>query len=258
MAILRLRRLVPDAPSPDVDPQALSVVGRCILRRLVEEWPRFDRTFSAIRAELGRAGMDSRGQDTFGIMLACADLVEHEGWPEDEDGQALRLSVPMCDGDLKRISELFAVAGMAEYEGRADNWRRCLSHLFGVRVDAWRSGSRHAVGKVLSDLWHERGDMTVEIARSMLEQVGLGLVARPGPRNFWLAVPVNGPLTRTLFEGSDWAGDVGAGVWTGALRQAPETLFEVKTARVNGDPVASTMISLLGLYGESGVMAGGE
>ncbi|MCC6887755.1 MAG: hypothetical protein IT536_04395 [Hyphomicrobiales bacterium] len=252
MALLRLHRLPEGARSPVLDGADLQMLGRMILRRLAEEWPRFPETLAAFRGELARAGMDGRGQDTFGALLACADLIEHEGWDE------ARLAVPV-DGDAKRWAELMAIGGMAEFEDASENWKLCLSHLLSTRVDAWRSGSRNAVGKVLTDLWYETDDMKAALARSMLAQVGLGLVVRPGPRNYWLAVPNQNPLTRTLFEGSKWAGDVGASVWAGALRQSPVgTLHEVAKARVNGVVSPATLISLVGLYGEGGVMAGGE
>lgn len=249
MALLRLHRLPEGATSPALDVPNLALVGRMILRRLVEEWHRFSVTVDAFKGELARAGMDGRGQDTFGTLLACADMIEHEGWDD------LRLTVPV-DGEAKRWSELMAIGGMAEFEDAAENWMLCLSHLLSTRVDAWRSGSRHAVGKVLMDLWFSEDDMTEKTARSMLSQVGLGLVARPGPRNWWLAVPNQNPLTRTLFEGSKWAGDVGASVWTGALRQGPSHVQQAGKQRINGVMSAVTMISLVGLYGDGGVMAG--
>jgi hypothetical protein len=83
MAILRLNRLPSGQPSPDLDARSLAVVGRCILRRLAEEWPRFAETFAAFKGELAAGGMDGRGQDTFGTLLACADLIAHAGWSEE-------------------------------------------------------------------------------------------------------------------------------------------------------------------------------
>lgn len=249
MAILRLMTLPEGSVPPEIDDRAMAIVGRCILRRLVDEWHRFDETWRAFRAELGRGGMDSRGQDTFATLLACADLIEHEGWSED------RLKVAH-EGDLVGLSVLMAVANMHEFEDRGANWRKCLSHLLNVRVDAWRQGSRVAVGRLLLDLWYMKDDMNEGVARSMLAQAGLGLVKRrDGPKDWWLAVPNNNPLTRVLFEGSDWAGDIGAGVWSGALRQSPQgTIHQVQKARINGDVQACTLISLKGLYAEGGIM----
>jgi hypothetical protein len=43
-------------------------------------------------------------------------------------------------------------------------------------------------------------------------------------------------------------------VWTGALRQAPETLATAGKCRINGDQCRATLISLEALYGEKGIM----
>ncbi len=249
MAILRLGRLPAEQASPDLDAGALVVIGRCILRRLLEEWERFPDTLAAFRGELAAAGMDGRGQDTFGTLLACADLIEHRGWDE------ARLTTPV-DGDLVAWSRVMAAATMAEFEDAAENWRLALSHLLNVRVEAWRSGTRMTVGQVISDLWALKDDMSLGHARIMLAQAGLGIVERErGRRGWWLAVPNQNPLTRGLFEGSKWAGDIGAGVWAGALRQSPRPqVHDVAKARVSGDVQASTLISLAGLYGPGGVM----
>lgn len=254
MAILRLARLPAGQASPDLDPRALEVLGRCMLRRLVEEWPRHGETLAAFKAELARAGMDGRGQDTFGTLLACADMIEHRGWDD------ARLAAPGTDGDLVAWSQLMAIGGMAEFEDAAENWRLCLSHLLNVRVDAWRQGNRLAVGQVLEALWRMEDDMNQGIARTMLSQAGLGLVKRGNAmRDWWLAVPNQNPLTRGLFEGSKWAGDVGAGVWAGALRQSPVgAIHVVGKARINGDVQACTLLSLAGLYGEAGIMMEAE
>jgi hypothetical protein len=257
MAILRLARLPAGQAAPNLDPQMLNIIGRCILRRLIEEWPRFHETWTAYKGELGRAGMDGRGQDTFGTLLACADMIEHQGWDED------RLRVAGDDGDVVALAELMKAASMFEFEDSAENWRLCLSHLLNVRVEAWRSGNRMAVGQVLYDFHNQKDEMNSGIARTMLAQVGLGLVNRTvsshdlSGGSWWLAVPNQNPLTRQLFEGSKWAGDIGAGVWSGALRQSPrETVHDVSKARVNGEPQPCTLISLYGLFGSGGVMEG--
>ncbi len=249
MAILRLGRLTYEQPAPDCDAQSLAVIGRCILRRLIDEWPRFRETYDAFQAELGVGGMDGRGQNTFGILLTVADMIAHDGWDEE------RLRYPTAEGDLVAWSELMAVGSLAEFEDASENWRSCLSHLLSVRVDAWRSGNRSAVGQLLEDYWTNSDNMNLTLAKSMLGQAGLTIVRRKHAADSWLAIPNQNPLTRTLFEGSKWCGEVGASVWAGALRQSPkETIHRVAKARINGDVQACTLISLAGLYGDEGIM----
>lgn len=253
IAILALKRLQDGAAPPEMDSKTIAKIGRCILQRMVSQWPRYHETLQAFRAELSRGGMDSRSQDTFGALLACADLIAHDAWDEE------RVQCATSDGDLVPWSDLMNVDCMAEFEDMDDNWRKCLSHLLGVRVEAWRGGTRHTVGQVVHEFFKPHGSIKEDDAKVLLGQAGLALVKRRGATAdifpWWLAVPNNSPLVRQLFEGSDWAGAMGAGVWSGALRQSERgRIHEVAKARVNGDVLPCTLISLDGLYGEHGIM----
>lgn len=250
MALLRLKRLPQGRRKPVLDPQTWGIVGAMILRRLVEEWPRFSETLTAFQNELAEGGMDSRGQDTFGILLTCADMVLHEGWDEE------RLRWPTAEGELTPWRELLKVDTMTEFEDAAENWRLCLDHMLSVQVEAWRNGTRRTVGQVLSEYYDKTEDMKLEHARILLAQAGLTIVMREEYlRSPWLAVPNQNPLTRGLFANSKWAGDLGASVWAGALRQAPTDVCQPGRAKINGVTGRVTLISLERLYGSEGIMA---
>jgi hypothetical protein len=253
MALLRLDKLKPGLVPPTIDPRTFAVAGRAILRRLLEEWPRFHETFNAFAGELQAAGMDGRGQAQFGTLLACADLVSHRGWDDS------RLSHPVdVDGVVRPWRELLKPSEMIEFEDGIENWRGCLGHLLSVRVEAWRSGSRSTVGQVLQE-YHAETDMTLDGANTLLSQAGLKIVRKavaPGRTLSWLVIHNQGPLIKELFNGSKWAGELGAGVWTAALRQGPQgSVWEYGNERVNGAKGRATLISLDGLYGPGGVMA---
>ena len=247
MALLRLHQLPRGAREPDLNPGTMAMMGQAILRRMIDQWHRFGETWQAFRAELREAGMDSRGQDTFGVLLAAADLLEHDGWDE------ARLRVPAA-GDLMPIRQLMAVGNMGEFEDATANWLGCLSHLLSVHVEAWRSGARKTVGQVIEGYFNGDDDISTSgLARGLLSQAGLSLVS-VGPKDDRLVIPNQNPLTRQLFEGSKWAGEAGAGVWSGALRQAPPDLQEPGQARINGVKSRATLIRLAGLYGPDGIM----
>lgn len=252
MALLRLQRLPEGQKAPPLDGASLTMIGSGILRRLIDEWPRFEQTCGAFADELAAAGMDQRGQAQFGTLLAVADMMEHKGW------NAERLSFAAeYEGDLVPWRNLLRPAGMAEFEDTGDNWMACLSHLLAVRVEAWRGGTRSTVGQVLNTLFDDRGVGLLE-ANNALAQAGLRVVVKKESvrPQMWLAVHNNGPLVRQLFDGSDWAGLYGAGVWSAALRQGPRgTLWEMGQCRINGVQAKATLLSLDGLYGEGGVMA---
>lgn len=256
MALLRLSKLPAGQQAPPISAESCSIVGRLVLRRLVEEWPRFQATFDAFAGELERGGMDGRGQAQFGTLLTCADLIMHEGWNEER----LRFAHDV-DGDLKPWSELLRPSEMLEFEDATENWRACLRHMLSVRVEAWRSGLRTTVGQVLQAYYAPaKGEdpLDVTAANANLSQAGLRIIFHPhnGKRRPFLAVPNQSPMVRTLFEGSIWAGDYGAGVWTQALRQGPRgDLWQLAQVRINGVQDRATILSLDGLYGPGGIMA---
>lgn len=256
-ALLKLQRLKPTSSPFALDMPNLNIIGRTVLRRLVSQFHRFEATLQAFRDELADAGMDPRGQMQFGTLLACADLIEHDGWDAD------RLKVPTESGDLKRWAELLDVRSMAEFEDRTQNWLNCLNRMLSVPVDAWRNGTRWTVGQILED-WHAQHEdfgNDVKRVRSVLGQAGLGLIrrGRVGGGD-WLAVPNNNPILQRLFEGSDWVGSPGAGVWAGALRQSPPgEVHEVDDGmRINGVKSRCTLIRLDALYGPDGIMGGSK
>jgi hypothetical protein len=270
MALLRLNRLTEGSKPPLIDPRLLHVVGRSILRQLIREWPRFQETFDAFAEELAAGGMDGRGQAQYGTLLTCADMMEYHGWDADRVRFALDV-----EGDLVPWRELLRPSQMHEYEDQTENWKACLSHLLGTRVEAWRSGRRQTVGELLL-AWHNRDETDSSQVNSELAQAGLRIVSRAegelggarsscsslsaGKRTWWLAVHNQGPLVRQLFDGSKWAGELGAGVWSAALRQGPRgTVWELGNAvRVNGVAQKTTLVSLEGLFGPGGVMAEDE
>lgn len=262
MALLNLDKLREDQAEPKIDTRVFEVLGRAILHRLIREWPRFQETYEAFAGELAAAGMDSRGQKQFGTLLTCADLILHKGW------DAERLSFAF-DGDVVPWRQLLRPTVMLEFENATDNWLGCLQRMLSVRVEAWRSGSRTTVGQVVEDYYAPnpgREPLDIVEANTLLGQAGLRIVHRlPSPEMIaagvdpkqqrFLVVHNNSPLIRTLFDGSVWAGADSAGVWSGALRQAPKKLWMPRQERVNGVQNRATLISLEALYGPGGIMA---
>ncbi len=248
MALLRLRKLPGDATGPDLTDEEFGNFGRMVLRRMIDQWHRFAPTFDAYRAELREGGHDGRGQDTFGTLLTCADMLVGEHWEN--------LEVPMGEV-LTAWRERLRTDTMAEFEDAIENWRLCLSHLLTAPVDAFRNGSKSTVGRYIQAFYEREDGMTLKEARGALEKAGMS-IQEPKERDdpFWLCVPNQNPLLYHLFKGSKWAGEPGAGVWAAALRQGPRgTLWDIGQARVNGDKAKCTLISIKALYGSGGLMA---
>lgn len=249
MALLRLRRINRDEPPPVIDADDLAKLGSMVMRRIMDNWHRYNATFEAYRAELREGGHDGRGCDTFGTLLTMADLIIGESFDADQ------IRVPMGE-DLTIWRERLKIEDMAEYEDAVENWRLCLSHLLTAAVDAWRGGMKLTIGRVIQDFYDKVEGTTYNDTRDRLEQAGVTIL-KPDELGgcYWLAIPNQNPMLHKLFQGTKWGGEPGAGVWAAALRQGPRgTLWETKQARVSGDKGRCTCISLDALYGPGGLM----
>lgn len=235
LALLRLRPVNLDAAAPPVIDAEQT--PRLLLRQLIDNWHRFDETFAAYRAVLRGAGHGGRGQDTYGVLLACADLALG---PE----LASELGVPMVD-DLSYWASALATTELEEFEDAKENWLGCATHLLTSRVEVWRAGSRHTVGAVLEDVL--AGHTAIEEANKLLDQAGVKLVkAADMPGGMLLAVPNSSQQVAELFKGTVWGGVPSAGIWQHALRQGPPHIIITdktrNTVRINGMRCRCTMI----------------
>lgn len=225
MALLSLGKLDKGAVRPP--PLDIDTAGRMMLRQVMDGWPRFGELLQSWRNELFIGGVDSRGQDTWGTLLAAAQLVLGA---EAIDAALLgEGEVAETDG---RLGAVVARATANDRAEAAENWVECLHYLLGCTIEAWRSGEKPTIGSALEH-W-ETGEWDVKSTNERLALVGLKLLhALPGsgevpepagnrdrPRFGWLAVPVTAaqaPNLARLYHGQKWNG----GVWGPALKQAP-------------------------------------
>ena len=240
LAMLRLGALPTERGElPVIDAET---TGRMMLTRLMSEWPRWEKALSAYRSVLREGGHGGRGQDTYGTLLAAADLLLGPELAEE-------LGVPMVD-NLDRWAELLAASALPEVEDALPNWRSCLTYLLQARVPVWRDGHRASVGQLLEDL--EKHAVEEVYARTQLAQAGLGLLApnffaKDG--TFSLAVPNQHPAVFELFQGTVWQGRPGAGAWAQALRQGEASRVIVadkakNRVRINGVQTRCTLVDL--------------
>lgn len=246
LCLLQLEKLPNTAAAPSLDAQALGLCGRRLLRVIAENFHRFDAILEEWHARLGGIGHDQRGKDTYGTLLAMAELIVGD--------DAALLDMPLAeDGDW---AEHLAPSKLPELEDARENWRACLDHLLSVPVEAWRNGARTVPGQVLHDYWTATpaGDEAAfgfDEANRLLRQAGLALAKPRGQGEpTWLVIPNQNPLVAKLFGQTKWGGEAAAGVWAGALRQGKRWaadgggLWELGQARINGVPSKATFISL--------------
>lgn len=231
LAILELRPFPKDwGPRPNLADYNLPVLGRKMLRRMVDGWDRFAATLARYHEALAAQGHESRACDQFGTLLACADVLLHDhgtadGLPDME------LVLDWCD--KCRPEKLREIAQEdAEHV-------RCLNHLLDSQVQArggdervalaqWISGALdHAVAPLMAGVdENNHGDPK---AGDRLAQMGLKLVnatwnpetidgAGKVKRAYWgtssyshelpgfLAIKPGHVALAKLFEGKHWAG----------------------------------------------------
>ena len=218
VAILRLRELEPNQVRPD--PIDADTCGRIVLARLMSRWPAFQDRLDEYKKALAAGGHVARGQDTYGTLLACADLLLGEEL-------AGELEVPLTE-DLAFWTRELASSNLPETEDALPNWAACVRHIMTVQLPNWRQGRHPTVGQIIEKLEHNSDpNFNINTARAELADAGLGLCV-PGEMSgdvkdgYVLAVPNVHPIVSQLFNGTVWAGSPGAGgPWKDALRQAP-------------------------------------
>lgn len=242
IAILRLKPL--DKTKVAERPLVIDAetCGRMVLAILMREFGRFPETFAEYRRALQAGGHSNRGQDTYGTLLAMADLLLGA-----ELGR--ELEVPLSEAP-EWWAEHLAADALPEVEDAKANWRDCLEHLLGNQVEAWRSGARATVGQLLDDL--ASGHLELPDAKQQLGMTGLGLMLPgeilPNEAGWVLAVPNSSPLVARLFQGRPWQ----HGGWKDALRQGPAEVIvtdkAINNRRINGVKQRCTLV-VMGRFG---------
>lgn len=227
IAVLELLALREGARAPAWTEARLHALGRQLLRRMQDGWGQLEDRLATWRSELGtHAGLDARGQDQYGTLLACADLALHDAPPDHETLAEVSAAVGGLLGDLKA-------------DDVAD-WRRCLDHMLTAPADAWRGGDRMTLGALLAQAAGEgAAEASTDSAQKALASYGLRLVdefdeaQRIKVRCLAVANQHNG-LAR-VFDRTIWAGRSGtSGGWRQTLLRAPGAWPRLASLRFEG------------------------
>lgn len=200
--------------------------GRMILRQIMDGWNLFENELSPFYWQvLQEQGLDSRAIDTFGTLLAAAQLVIGSTAMEDH---GLPVASPT------ELGEMINDATALERAERVDNWHACLSHLLQSPIDAWKGGEKLTVGGVAQQ--YKAKDLSLEFARDRLASANLGLKIDKETKDWYLAVPKDGPMLKKIFTNEIWHDSV----WWDALQQAPNNIVlrdrgNYQKVKINGD-----------------------
>ncbi|MFM9829111.1 MAG: hypothetical protein ACKVOB_10285, partial [Sphingomonas sp.] len=102
--------------------------GRKMHRRMIEQWPRFARTFAEYKLAIASQGVEGRWLDTFGTLLACADCLLHNCPPSQES------ELNESFGREKRwVSMIMPLLWEGRMSAKSDV-DRCLLHLTSIQL----------------------------------------------------------------------------------------------------------------------------
>lgn len=250
MAILQLNPFTDHGQTPVVQ----DYWGRQLLRQVMDGFQDFETVILPKWREIlsdKALKFDSRAIDTYGTLLACAELLVGEQGMIDAGMHA------DINGRLDRamLIESLQAATAAERADQVPKWQDVIERIMGAKLEAYRSGERLTVGGVIEALENkDRTDMLVEDARARLALLGLGIRDLPAQDHnnpctgYALAVPHNDDSLNRLFGDSEFA----HGGWTQALRLGPDTIVRrnltktQKTVKINRTAKTVTLVDLAG------------
>ena len=238
MAIVNLARL--DAMNgigrkPNI---SLDTDGRMILRQIMDGWSDLQsRLIPNYWEILSRHKLDSRAIDTFGTLLAAAELLVG---PEALEEMGLPVT------DENHLGEIVAKATAIERTESLDNWHKCLDRLMQSTISKWSDGMKPTIGSVCEDFMS--GHIDTRPAQERLRLANLSIQPRgkvAGAEGPFLAVPPDGPELERIFADSEFH----KGVWSSALKQAPADIVlrdkgNAQKVKINGSTKHCLLVDL--------------
>jgi hypothetical protein len=235
MAILELGKLGSTKP-PVISQARMDKMGQALRRRLVDGWDRWPQTLEAYRQGLADVGHVGRGCDVFGTLLACADLLMHDGLPDEQV--------------VKGWASKLAAETLSELEGDISDEAHCLNHLLTTSVELKGRGDRRTLGSWIQDAaksldrdrYTAEALMTADATAKALTAHGVKLI-RQNMRPY-LAVANYHQGLAAIFRDTHWGTRSGTlGVWVQALRRLPDAVVPGATLWIGG-AVKGTLVPL--------------
>lgn len=240
-AILELEPLHKDAARLDLDNADLPAIGAALARRMIDGWGRWHETYSLYHDALTDKGHSSRSADTFGTLLAAADLALYDHLP---DAELLADWAAMC-----------APQGLAEIAGSDEDHTVCLTHLSTTIVQARGGDLRETIGTWLGQAAADNDD-TARV-RSRLGEMGLKLVnarllSGDGEPERWGAIehvpghPCYLAVAQSHRELSSIFADTKFKMkgWVQTLERAPAARRGVKVKFAKGSSLTATLVPI--------------
>src|SRR5262245_42735933 len=204
----------------------LPLLGRRLLRRMLDQWPRLiGEVLPTWKRALLEAGWDRRGADTLGTLMACLDVLLHDHKDAAWIQKIIRQFEPLH-------SEVTA--------DQVAEWRRLLDYILSCIVDDPHPSRVHqktTVGALIRRMLGHGDGMTdakadvggtdwIISADRRLQQFGLKVVTYFDPKlstqNKYLLIANSNPELAKLLWRTPWQSPLGGqGAWHSVLKRTP-------------------------------------
>lgn len=154
-------------------------IGRKMHRRMLEQWPRFESTLATYKREIHSHGYMGRWQDTYGTLLACADMLLYDTAPLDDN-----IANDSYGREKQFVNTILPMMVRSMTEARPDD-ERCIAYLMSMQLQSDHGKPAQTVGQwlmnamepVTSDEGQEAIHHAVNTAaRKKLQATGLRVV----------------------------------------------------------------------------------
>ncbi|MDX3883594.1 MAG: hypothetical protein QHC65_04170 [Sphingomonas sp.] len=233
--------------APKLDAATYGKMGRAILRRMVDQWPRLERVIEGYRSALAANGHDARGQDQFGTLLGCADVLLYDHDPDAEDEEYLRWGKALAVDravEAENDEPYLVIQRLAtsELRGRGGDEPETLA----MWIEKVVAGDEDRAARA-----QRRLEMTgmVVVASQMVEAKGetrrktrrwnLPVPTAAGAPDIYVAVACSHEGLEQILMGTRWHG----GVWNQALGRLEGAVKRVKV-QIGGRPEWATLVPI--------------
>jgi len=230
-ALLNLEPLAEHVSAKPADMEIHDNDGRMLLRQIMDGWDEFKELMQDYWEALHAHELDSRAIDTYGTLMAAAQLVVGK---EGLERAGLDVS------DVKRLGEIVASATAVQRSQELQNWHRCLNRLMQSQIDKYVGGDRDTVGTCLDNLRADEWDLKSTRSRLYGMNCSVGQKKQIGGQ-YLLAIPKEGPQLEKIYQDSPWFG----GGWWNALQQAPADIVIRGQGNVQKTKIAGTTLTCL-------------
>lgn len=200
--------------------ETAQAIGRHLLRRMFHWFKRWDELRGVMREMLLAAGHVDRSADTFGALAAGCHVALCDEMP--------------TPGELEQWAAWLRADQLTETANKEKTWQRCFWHMLDAAPEALKHNTHHKTAATAVQAFVRQPAEAVDDLAKVLGVCGLALSFPKGAdRTIEFArlfVPFKSPQLHALFEGTPWAGRLGApGPWGGVLRQMPQDYWTVST-----------------------------